>query len=334
MDAKNAKSRKSSLLELQDEGGAPKKKKRKILVERTKSGSVRKLTNKERQKQTRSVNRGGNTIVSSDLAQWAAAAASDGGDVTDAAATVTATNTKERKRSNPKATREDKRIQKLQRRAEEEAMASRANEVVTELEDLFQEKERDMAGILTRLRTLCTDFGTINSSSNIRSIISRQELLDYKMVWAGSDAAVCHVGTGLHKVALARLQEVFVSIGKKRVEVNEVIRILGPFPNIKNVLQGNVEVSVGSRDNGAESVLTFTYSSMIDGTGKQLSSAGSEQRMVDLKVLYAGDQAIVCSTSIDDVEAADYFGNDNGASLLVFFRETDLDGELNAMRVL
>merc|ERR1719215_1445304 len=328
----NAKSRKSSLLELQDDSMTPKKKPRKMYVERTESGSVRKLTNKERQKQRKGVDRGGDAVVSSDLAQWAAAA-SDGSTDEVAATTVTGTRTstsetKEIKRNKSTAAKEDKRIQKLQRRAEDEAMVKRAKEAITELEDLFQEKQRDMSGILARLRMLCTDFGTNSSSNNIRSITSRQEFLDYKMVWAGSDAAVCHVGTGLHKVPLARLQEVFLSIGKKRVEINEVIRILGPFPNVKNMLQGNVKVSVG----GGESVLTFTYSSMIDGTGKELSAAGSEQRKVDLKVLYAADQAIVCTTSIDDDGAVDYFESDNGASLLVFFREKDLDGELDALR--
>ena len=68
----------------------------------------------------------------------------------------------------------------------------------------------------------------------------------------GSDVAICHVGTGLHKVPLARLQEVFLScLGRNRLEVLEVIRILGPFPNVKNVLQGAAKVGSGSRGGGS-----------------------------------------------------------------------------------
>merc|ERR1719215_252817 len=117
----NAKSRKSSLLELQDDSMTPKKKPRKMYVERTESGSVRKLTNKERQKQRKGVDRGGDAVVSSDLAQWAAAA-SDGSTDEVAATSVTGTRTstptsetKEIKRNKSTAAKEDKRIQKLQR---------------------------------------------------------------------------------------------------------------------------------------------------------------------------------------------------------------------------
>ena len=53
----------------------------------------------------------------------------------------------------------------------------------------------------------------------------------YRLAWVGSDAAICHVGTSLHKVPLARLQEMYLLLGYGKWELLEVIRILGPFPN-------------------------------------------------------------------------------------------------------
>ena len=83
--------------------------------------------------------------------------------------------------------------------------------------------------------------------------------LDYTLAWVGSDDAICHVGTGLHKVPLARLQDIFLTVGNVGVTNNawrmmEVIRILGPFPNVRNTLLGSVtDVSKGT-DAGATGI--------------------------------------------------------------------------------
>jgi hypothetical protein len=72
----------------------------------------------------------------------------------------------------------------------------------------------------------------------------------------GSEDAISHIGTGLHKVPLARLQEVFLSAlgtttskksnknnnNKNRIELSEVIRLLGPFPNVKRTLQLTIQI--------------------------------------------------------------------------------------------
>ena len=94
-------------------------------------------------------------------------------------------------------------------------------------------------------RVLLPTLKSLLSSSGVGQTASSSS---YRLAWVGSDAAVCHVGTSLHKVPLARLQEVYLSLGgggsvgvnKNKWELIEVIRILGPFPNVRNTLRGNV----------------------------------------------------------------------------------------------
>jgi len=147
----------------------------------------------------------------------------------------------------------------------------------------------------------------------------------YRLAWAGSDAAVCHVGTSLHKVPLARLQEVYLSLGGgggsvgangNKWELIEVIRILGPFPNVRNTLRGNVVGLTKAADEERREVVRMevSYTSMIDGTGKELLASSSSSppppsgggrggggnynggaKRVDLDVWFASDRAIVCT---------------------------------------
>lgn len=59
-------------------------------------------------------------------------------------------------------------------------------------------------------------------------------LRDYRMAWTRLEDAIkyWHWPKGLKKVPLARLQEVFLTLGRKRVETIEVLRNLDPFRNI------------------------------------------------------------------------------------------------------
>jgi hypothetical protein len=150
------------------------------------------------------------------------------------------------------------------------------------------------------------------------------------------------LGTGLHKVPLARLQEVFLTMqGKSRIQVQEVIRILGPFPTIKNNLEGSCKTDKLTEDATAWSI---TWDSMIDGTGNQLLSGKKENvKTVDLQVYYSDPSvlvAVVPPKSSEDGDSAvdsrmlrsDPLEQD-GAHVMVFVREEDLDGKLESLRV-
>ena len=136
---------------------------------------------------------------------------------------------------------------------------------------------------------------------DVESSESKNRQPSYRLAWVGSDSATCHVGTSLHKVPLARLQEMYLLLGYGRWELLEVIRILGPFPNVRNTLKGDIKVEK-IRGNGREGAkLEISYLSMIDGTRKEIL-AGKEDntKVIELDVWFANDKAIVCSVPRED----------------------------------
>jgi len=166
-------------------------------------------------------------------------------------------------------------------------------------------------------------------NSNLRNIAatSNKNTNQYRMIWAGSDDAICHVGSGLHNVPLARLQEVFLSFYQSTIEVYEVIRIIGPFPNVKNTLKGDVNYN----NKVARNNPSITYTSMIDGTGKEILAGKEEnKKTVLLDVILATENIIVWKNPTNAART----GNNNGEDMLIFIKEFDMDGKLDILRVL
>jgi hypothetical protein len=150
-------------------------------------------------------------------------------------------------------------------------------------------------------------------------------------------------------------------VNKNKWELIEVIRILGPFPNVRNTLRGNVvgltkaAVAAGGGTNEEREVVRMevSYTSMIDGTGKELLASSSSPppspsgggrgrgndnsgaKRVDLDVWFANDRAIVCTVpapvDADGGGAGDPLGG-NGPRVLYFVAEDDLEGALEKLR--
>ena len=186
--------------------------------------------------------------------------------------------------------------------------------------------------------------------------------ISYRLLWVGSDDTISAFGTGLHKVPLARLQEVFITISipsssnrklkesknsknnRFQMTTTEVIRILGPFPNIKNTLQGTCTVS--GEPNAKEEQWDITWNSMIDGTGKELigNSNDDVRRVPTLHMLYGDEQIIVASmrqpertpssTATNDEKMLDTLPSPAVESILIFVRDTEMEDKLTALRVL
>jgi hypothetical protein len=168
-------------------------------------------------------------------------------------------------------------------------------------------------------------------STSLKVLTAGANRRDYRLAWVGSDDAICHIGTGQHKVPLARLQEIFLTLeGRNRIQLYEVISLLGPFPNLRNTLQGSCQV-IGS-DNYQWKIV---YDSMIDAMGKQLLADKEENKQrVDLEVLFCDKNAIIASIpSKTDQPKMDPFLN-NGSKLLVFIYEEEMDSKLEALRAL
>jgi len=198
--------------------------------------------------------------------------------------------------------------------------------LLVQLQDALADA-KDVTGVLDVVAQIIREgYGRVPT----RTVTASPATRDYKMAWVGSDEAVCHVGTGLHNVPLARLQEVFMTLGKSRMEVSEVIRILGPFPNVKNVLKGKVDV------NGKSGGMSITYDSMIDGTGKEILAGKEEnKKVVGLDVIFASEDFIVCKVPAEDgSETSEDVYEENGKDIILFLKEDDMDAELESYRVL
>jgi len=266
--------------------------------------------------------------ISSDLAKWAleAGVASE----TD----VTSTNdlSSDSQSSSKKSTKLKKNVERrtkqAERKAQDELLQQQTLKIVYQLEELFEvQKNRDLSAILGFLQELIATPKPSDALS-VRNLFSAAQRRDYRMVWVGSDDAICHIGTGLHKVPLARLQEVFLSVGKGYVDVQEVIRVLGPFPNVKNSLTGDVKILNDGRS------IKIIYDRMTDGTGKELSAGKTaDERTVLMDVLYASEYAIVCKVPNDEFNKEQITLIDDSASLLVFLPEPDLNAALEILRV-
>jgi len=146
-----------------------------------------------------------------------------------------------------------------------------------------------------------------------------EDIRDWRLVWARSDAGLGQLGTGLWRVPLARLEDIFISLYRKSkkenyVRLTEIIRVLGPFPNVKNSLHGDF----ASQNDDS---LTLNYRSGTDGTGKPLTG---KARSVDFDIIHSSSRLLVLRC----------IGlSTNEEEWLVFEPETDLVGALQRLRV-
>jgi hypothetical protein len=74
--------------------------------------------------------------------------------------------------------------------------------------------------------------------------------------------------------------------------------------------------------------------SMVDGTGNGILAGNKENiRQVDLQVHFCDEGAIVAVMLPEDGSLQDDLSQNNGAIVLVFVQEDELDKKLNSLRV-
>lgn len=257
----------------------------------------------------------------------------------------------------PSSPRRERQAQRQKTDTERQAALS---SVVTSIRDLLGEKSLEVPALLALVARIVEGFGT-SDGTTVASFFRTKTTYDYTLAWAGSDEAICHVGTGLHKVPLARLQDIFVTVGNiglksKSWRMMEVIRILGPFPNVRNTLLGQVTefqkisgsggggIGADLSNDGQQTRIKIRYDSIVDGIGKQLNAGkDGDMRFVDLNVLYANEEVIICVVppSSDDKKTVDTSADDEkidalgegGKNVLLFLKEDELEDKLEMMRV-
>ena len=270
-------------------------------------------------------------------------------DVDESSVTSTSTEvTKKGKKNNRNKTKKSE-----QQLIQDSILNERVDSLLDQLDNALEEKG-NLAGILSvvgQLFDVAPDRSSSSPFSGLKSLLASkpgraggqgaQPQYNFRLAWVGSDEALCHIGTGLHKVPLARMQEVFFCcLGRNRIEVLEVISITGPFPNIRNTLQGETKIMKGgggiSGGNSNIEKLRIDVDSMTDGTGKELLPPGEKSRIVDLDVYFSDERAIVAvvppSEEEKDNDDTDPLRN-NGQNVLVFVREDEMDDKLDSLRV-
>jgi len=220
-----------------------------------------------------------------------------------------------------------RRIRQSERQEIEAQRQLQVQLAVDNIQKTLEENKNNLQQILSSVTQLLA-----LPNSSFRPILAGRKKSNYRLAWVGSDDAICHVGTGLHKVPLARLQEVFLStLGGNRIEIVEVIRILGPFPNVKNMLQGSTNL-LRDNDQDVEGI-NIEYDSMVDGTGKEVMAGTKDNvRRVALDIYFADERAIVAGVPPEAGLRAKPLEN-NGRDILVFLREDELEEKLDALRV-
>ena len=308
-------------------------------------------SSKKYQKKNSKTSVGGKKAVSSKLAEWAASqetttsttsstpVASKTDDEDDNMSTTftrfSDSKKKRKKKGSSSSSSSDRRIKQSQRMAEDAAKNEKVLSIIKEIKSSLEQTKNDISDVLGSIRQLQSiqkENISTNNNFSLRQVVGKAEA--FRLTWVGSDDAITHIGTGLQKVPLARMEEVFIRflMSGKRIEVLEVIRILGPFPNVRNTLLGDIEMSKKSQQS-----MNFCFDSMVDGTGKEiLAGEESNKKLVNLHVLYADQNAMVLvvppadeSIVLDD----DYIYGNNGKNILLFTKTDDLQSELARLRV-
>jgi hypothetical protein len=208
-----------------------------------------------------------------------------------------------------------RRARTTERTLMDEERSKEVKEIVKELQEAIG-KRKDVGSAVDRaLQRLPINV------NQLQQLVKSTNPLDYRLAWIASDGAVCAIGSALHgKIALARLQEVYLTLHRNRLQMYEVVRILGPFPNVKNTLSGSAKFA---RQNVGR--MTITWQSLIDGTGKENFEGGATKEAT-LDILYGDDQLIVARLVDKDIPRVE--------ECVVFIRDNDMDKTLENLRVL
>mmetsp|Transcript_19177 Transcript_19177/g.64248 ORF Transcript_19177/g.64248 Transcript_19177/m.64248 type:complete len:247 (+) Transcript_19177:118-858(+) len=157
--------------------------------------------------------------------------------------------------------------------------------------DAVREQKRDMKAITGLIDTLVDSTGG-------KAVPAEALHGSWQLLWVPTAASLDRVGTGLHNVPGTTFEDFFLTVGREKAckcEANEVLRVFGPFPNVRNVLEGTYAYEAPR--------LRLVYTSMVDGLGKTIEPKGGDgqggNRVVDLRVRYAGPSALIASSGED-----------------------------------
>jgi len=281
--------------------------------------------------------------ISPALAQWMETTEGQNED-TSADVIIVDSVDDDEKKEKKKGTRQRRRPRSKQLRRQDQRGVDvrqiKIDSTLDSLQEILEEKTGNVRDILNVVEELLSIDDQLllaqpsNKSNDLRQLLMSNERTDYRLSWVGGDDAICHIGTGLHKVPLARMQEVFLNcIGSNRIEILEVISLLGPFPNVKNILQGTTRMI---NDKGSNADVQIVMDKMVDGTGKEILAGTDDNiRRVDLQIAFCDERVIVAVVPPEGKNKDNKINplDDDGKRVLLFVKENKLDQKLDELRV-
>lgn len=151
-----------------------------------------------------------------------------------------------------------------------------------------------LSQLVCRMNSLLDKIGEFKPSS-----ITTAMKGDWKLAFVDSAEAIHEVGSGLGKLPGSSILDLFASFDASgAVKVQEVVRVVGPFPNVRNELSGTWEYSEKAAgfegDSVSEPRLRCTYNEMVDGRNKRTTAAtGFKVKTVELDVQYVDRDVLV-----------------------------------------
>ena len=217
-----------------------------------------------------------------------------------------------------KAKNKQKKASKAQDSAAQKEKRKQVDAILDELFDEIESKKRD----LTKMNTLLDKIGEFKPEAIAPTLKG-----DWKLVFVDSAEAIHQVGSGLGKLPGSSIEDLFATFDVKgTVKIQEVVRVVGPFPTVRNELSGTWEYKDKSAgftgDSITEPVLECTYTEMVDGRNKKTTlETGFKQKSVQLDVQYADPDVLIAFIQNDGLQPL----------RLVFEKELELNQEMGRL---
>lgn len=124
------------------------------------------------------------------------------------------------------------------------------------------------------------------------SLSTDSAVLSLQLAYADTAKTINEFGTGLGGLPGTSVQEMFVSFGEKgALQVFEVCRIVGPFPSVRNKLDGTFDFKKRAAGFAGERVeeegLSLKYTQLTDGRDKVASPPNDAKCRARCRVRFA-----------------------------------------------
>lgn len=201
--------------------------------------------------------------------------------------------------SSRKAKNQQKKAAKAEDSAAKREQRKKVNAILDGLFDQIESEKRD----LKSMNEMLDKIGEFKPEA-----VSPALKGDWKLVFVDTAEAINQVGSALGKLPGSSIVDLFATFNVKGgVDIQEVVRVAGPFPTVRNLLSGTWEYKDKAAgftgDSVSEPRLQCTYTEMVDGRNQKTTlETGFKQKVVQLDVRYVDSDVLVAFIRNDGLE--------------------------------